>query len=245
LKRKNAYLDDFIWEDALNAVKESTKFSSFDQFYEYLRGSLPQNSEESRRRAAANLVRWYFPLHTMDNLLTDVWKYYGDEDLVKNLMRYLYLSNTPLVGEFITSYVLPLEAASQLKLQTVDDYVLSKRGTMSVKLRARLITTVGRLGFIHRQKGNLTVIALPLGGTAFLILIHSIFAPEQRVVSLDEILTNPFWKYLGMRREDDVRNLLRMALRKGLIAKYVIADQLEQVNTRYTLKEILNRKTYL
>jgi len=66
-----------------------------------------------------------------------------------------------------------------------------------------------------------------------------------RTVELRNLVANPFWKYLGFKSEDGVRALLREADAAGLVGKYVVADQLEQVTTCFTLDELLQRRVRL
>jgi hypothetical protein len=82
--------------------------------------------------------------------------------------------------------------------------------------------------------------------TSLLILLHHLFAAKAvRTVELRNLFANPFWKYLGYKSEDAVRAVLREADASGLIGKYVVADQLEQVTTCSTLDEFLERRTRL
>ncbi|MBM3302134.1 MAG: hypothetical protein FJY85_19555, partial [Deltaproteobacteria bacterium] len=66
-----------------------------------------------------------------------------------------------------------------------------------------------------------------------------------RTIELRYLFANPFWKYLGCKSEDAVRSVLRDADAAGLVGKYVVADQLEQVTTCFTLDEFLNRRMRL
>ena len=82
--------------------------------------------------------------------------------------------------------------------------------------------------------------------TSVLLLIHYLFAPAgPRTIELRNLLANPFWKYVGLKAENDVRAVLREADVAGAVGKYVVADQLEQVTTCWTLDEFLARKVRL
>jgi hypothetical protein len=77
-------------------------------------------------------------------------------------------------------------------------------------------------------------------------LIHHLFAPGgPRTVELRNLFAHPFWKYLGHKAEDAVRAVLRAADVAGLVGKYVVADQLEQVTTCLSLDELLARRARL
>jgi hypothetical protein len=82
--------------------------------------------------------------------------------------------------------------------------------------------------------------------TSLLLFTHYLFAATgARTVELKHILANPFWKYLGFKAEDAVRAAFREADAVGIFGKYVVADQLEQITTRWTLDEFLGQKPRL
>jgi hypothetical protein len=115
------------------------------------------------------------------------------------------------------------------------------------KTRQRLKTNLMRLGFLARSRGKPDQLqpVIPTH-TAFLILLHHLFAPnEPRTVELRRLFDNPFWRYLGFKSEDTVREVLRSADAAGVLGKYVVADQLEQVTTCLTLHDILAQKVRL
>jgi hypothetical protein len=90
------------------------------------------------------------------------------------------------------------------------------------------------------------LLALNPTKTSLLLLTHYIFAPaEPRTIELRNLLANPFWKYIGLKHENDLRDIFREADAAGYIGKYVVADQLEQVTTCLTLEAFLSRKVRL
>jgi hypothetical protein len=104
-----------------------------------------------------------------------------------------------------------------------------------------------KLGFLARARGKpdrlQPVVPTP---TAFLILLHHLFTPNgPRTVELRRLFANPFWQYLGFKSEDTVRAVLRSADVAGVLGKYIVADQLEQVTTCLTLDDIFTRKVRL
>jgi hypothetical protein len=104
-----------------------------------------------------------------------------------------------------------------------------------------------RTGFLERSRGKPDRL-LPVvpQKTSALVLLHYLFAAEAvRTVELRNLFANPFWKYLGYKSQDAVRTVLREADAAGLLGKYVVADQLDQVTTCFTLDELLKRKARL
>jgi hypothetical protein len=82
--------------------------------------------------------------------------------------------------------------------------------------------------------------------TSLLLLIHRLFASQSvRTIELRRLFADPFWKYLGYKAEDTVRSVLREADAAGMIGKYVVADDLEQITTCVTLAEFLDRRLHL
>jgi hypothetical protein len=104
-----------------------------------------------------------------------------------------------------------------------------------------------KLGFLARargQPGRLQPV-LPTN-TACLISLHHLFTPNGPwTVEMRRLLANPFWKYLGFKSEDAVRAVLRSADAAGVLGKYIVADQLEQVTTCLTLHDIFAQKVWL
>ena len=178
----------------------------------------------------------------MNNLLTLVWKSYQDETLLKDLMRYQFLAKELLYGDFVTQYLSSVEPGTSIAKPLIGAFLRNNFGSDTDKLQDRLVAPLIKLGFIRRNKGAVITSSLPPANTAFFILLHSVFAPTSRVVSISEILADPFWKYLGFGNENDVRRRLKEMAAVDLIARYTIADQLEQITTRFTLNQILERK---
>jgi len=78
-----------------------------------------------------------------------------------------------------------------------------------------------------------------------MILTHYVFAPEPQTIAVRDLLKDPFWKYLGIKRELTVRDIFKEASSKGLISRYTVADELEQITTRYSLEELLKSEVKL
>ena len=82
--------------------------------------------------------------------------------------------------------------------------------------------------------------------SSILLLLHYLFgAAGPRTIELPALLANPFWKYVGLKAENNVRMILREADAAGAVGKYVVADQLEQVTTCFALDEFLAKKVRL
>ncbi|MBN2390340.1 MAG: hypothetical protein JXR84_06440 [Anaerolineae bacterium] len=234
-------LQDFPLPASIEAVKTSTNFETYDDFYRYMVDNLPQNSPETRRRYANLIGKRYFPGLSLDTLLPKVWKTYQDEQILVDLMRVLALEAEPIISEFVLEKIWPLAVGQVLDGQIARDFIQSKYGKFIRKSRQRLIHTVRNLGFLGLYGQELVVEAIPSPANALLILLHDRFAPTPRIVRLVEILDAVWWRQLGLKTPDDVRRILHEAQAAGLIARYVKVDQLEQITTRFSINEYISQ----
>lgn len=234
-------LQMFPWATCMEAVKKSATYSDFCAFYAELPDSLPQNSPETRRRIANLIVKWYFPSHSLNEIPTLVWHSYGNEDILTDIMRMMTLEAEAVIARFVTEQGQVLTPGTELDLALARDFVAHTYGGFNPKNYGRLLTTCRHLGFLQLQNNKWFVGALPRPDNAFLIALHARFAPSPRIVRLSDILSSPFWRYLGLRTPDDVRAILRDAEAAGLISRYVSVDELEQITTRYAIGEYLER----
>jgi hypothetical protein len=152
------------------------------------------------------------------------------------------------MGACVSEALYPLEEGMLIPAHYFERFLRAHLGgEPPPKTGQRLKTNLMKLGFLARARGKpdrlQPVVPTP---TAFLILLHYLFAPNgPRTVELRHLFANPFWKYLGFKSEDTVRAVLRSADATGVLGKYVVADQLEQVTTCLTLRDILTQKVRL
>jgi hypothetical protein len=240
-------IQDALLPEGLQAVKWSIECQSAEQLQEVLLEKLGQNSLETRRRYSQSILKWFFP-DGIDGLLPNVWRTYADETIINDLLRYSYLVEEPLMGACVADALFPLENGLVIPSSYFDKFLTEfLQETPPEKTRERLKINLKRLGFLERAKGKpdrLTPVAPQK--TSFLILLHHLFAPRFiRTIELRNLFANPFWKYLGYKSEDAVRSTLREADAARVIGKYVVADQLEQVTTCFSLNDILERTVRL
>jgi hypothetical protein len=231
----------FPWATCVEAVKRSASYSDFDAFQAELPDSLPQNSPETRRRITNLIVKWYFPNHSLSEIPTLVWRSYQRDDILTDVMRMMTLEAEPVIARFATEQVQVLTPGADFDLALARDFITSAYGGFNAKAYDRLRTTSCHLGFLARQHTKWSVKALPRPDNALMVVLHARFAPSPRIVRMADILSSPFWRYLGLRSPDEVRAILRDAEAAGLISRYVTVDELEQITTRYTLAEYLER----
>ena len=237
-------ISDLIFPEAVFAVKESTACSDLKEFHTLLISRLGQNSHETRVRYARFIIRWFFA-DGFDGIARKTWIAYQDEKILTDILRYLYLAHEPVMGACMAECLFPVELGMRVPASLFDRFLTSHYGgTQTTKTTQRLKSNLMRLGVIERAPGgNDKLVAMSPAKTSLLLLTHYIFAAtEPRTVELRNLLANPFWKYIGLKSEDEVRAIFREADAAGSIGKYVVADQLEQVTTCLTLDAFLSKK---
>src|SRR5207249_3654083 len=105
----------------------------------------------------------------------------------------------------------------------------------------RAKSNLRKLGFLVREKGDRdTLRPMAPSPTGFLIILHYLFAKDEaRGIEFRTLVDNPFWKFIGFKSDDQLRSVLRESVRKGLMAKYVVADRIESISFRFTFGEFV------
>ncbi len=237
-------IQDVLLAEGLLAVKLSVDCQTLEQLQEALLKNLGQNSVETRRRYMQSIVGWFFP-DGINGLLRRVWIAYQDDAMLIDLLRWSFLQQEPVMGASVAVALYPLENGITIPATYFDKFLNDLLGEAAPEnTRKRVKTNLKKLGFLERAKGKpdrLTPVVPQK--TSFLILLHHLFAAKAvRTVELRHLFVNPFWKFLGYKSEDAVRNVLREVDAAGAVGKYIVADQLEQVTTCFTLDELLERK---
>lgn len=240
-------IQDVLLAEGLLAVKASVDCQTLEQLQEVLVARLGQNSIETRRRYAQSIARWFFS-DGIDGILRQVWVAYQDEAILTDLLRWSFLEQEPIMGACVTEALFPLENGIIIPISYFDKFLTDfLREPPPEKTRKRLKINLKKLGFLERAKGKPDRLAPVVSQkTSFLILMHHLFAPRSiRTLELRNLFANQFWKFLGYKSEEAVRNLLREADAKGSVGKYIVADQLEQVTTCFTMGELLEKRVRL
>ncbi len=245
-------IQSVAWETGLQAVKDSINFPTFEEFNQHLQDGIPQNSATVRRRYGNLIVKRLFPEHSIDGLLSRVWRTYRDEAILSDLARVLTLEAEPVIARFVIEQLLAVPPGTIIEPSAIRDFISAIYGSYKHDSYGRIQGAVKHMGLVSRVNSQLITQAVPRPSDAFLILLYARLAPTPRIVRVSDILASPalvgadsqtqgypFWKLLGMREEADVRAILRDAESAGLIARYAIVDQLEQITTRYTFDDYL------
>lgn len=233
-----------LFDEALTAIKLSFDVKSLEEYQDLLISSLHQNSEQTRQRFSQSLIQWFFP-DGFHGLSRNTLAIYKNDLVLIDVMRFLYLSVESLVGKCVSEALFPLEPGMLVPSNYFDRFLQTLiSGEIPETTPKRLKTNLSQLGFLAKARNKSFFLnTVTPSKTGFLLIFHFIFSSiEPRTVEMKTILANPFWKYLGIKSEDSVRALLKEANFAGLLGKYVLADQIEQVTTRWSVTEFLKAK---
>ncbi len=238
-------IQGIAWEPGLQAIKDSIAFSSFEGFRSHLQQNSRQNSEETRKKYANLIISRLFPEHSLNGINPRTWRTYRDEEILKDLARVTTLEAEPVISKFVLEQVMVLTPGSEIDNSVIKDFVSTQYGSFKRDSYQRMGQALKHMGFVVPKKDKLIVQPIPRADNAFLILLHARLAQTPRIVRVFDILHSQFWKLLGIREEETIRSILRDAHINGLIAKYILIDQLEQITTRYSYEEYLRNIVHL
>jgi hypothetical protein len=177
-------------------------------------------------------------------LASNVWTRYRDPALAEEIMRYLYLCSEPMVGAVVADALFPIAENSTIPPSYITNFLTGKFGQETPeKSIKRVKANLRKLNVLTKTKGNRdTLRALSPSANAFLIFAHYVFAKKEPCgIEFRGLIADPFWKYLGFKGEDQLRDILKDAVRKGLIAKYVLADRIESISFRHTFSAFVQQ----
>jgi hypothetical protein len=168
---------------------------------------------------------------------------YRDQALAEELLRFLYLEAEPIPAAAVADALFPIQENAAVPDSYLANFVRERfGGEVPEKTIERLKSNLRKLGFLGSAAQQRNVLR-PLAPTAtgFLVLLHYRFARKQAcAIEFKAVASDPFWKYLGFKSEDQLRAILRESLDRGLIAKYVLADRIESVSLRYSYEEFVS-----
>ena len=194
-------ISDLRFPEAIFAVKESTECRDITELKAHLVFRLGQNSQETRLRYTRFLIRWFFA-DGLDGIARKTWTAYRDEQILTDILRYLYLTNESVVGTCMAECLFPIELGMRVPASLFDRFLTSQYGgEQTKKTTQRLKSNLMHLGVLERNPGEEDrLVAVNPNKTSLLLLTHYIFASaEPRTIELRNLLANPFWKYIGLK----------------------------------------------
>lgn len=245
MNEKLAIPSDPCWKESIFAIKSSLRFGSFENFKRYLIENLPQNSLKTRKRYASYVLARFFPNQSLEQLSVMVWKSYHNEDILLDIMRFEFLKRERLIALFIENKLSGFAPGNLIPKEVFLDYLTEIYGEIKPKVFSRFTEILRSLGYLGHNNRKYFIPSIVPNKTAFLIILHYLFAEKIQTVVLKDIEADPFWKYLRILNGQSMRQILKESSANNLISKYVVADQLDQITTKYSLKEFIERKISL
>lgn len=247
-------VQDFMLETGVWVAQNAPEVADREGIVIFLRENLPYNSKETRSRYAGWIALWSYGDGAY-SLPQIAWQAYRDEFLLRRILGATWLRRILPLQRLITDELARMEPGDVLTWEQVQAFIDRHAvGGGRRENQKRIPLWLERLGFVERKAVKrgpratskvMYVVAPHFDATAFLILLHSELAPTPRTVGMGEILDHPFWRCLGGREPSQVREALAAAQAAGAIDRYTHVDQLEQVTTRYSLAELLERRLRL
>lgn len=213
------YLQNVLWKESLLAVKVSLSCQTVAELVSRLQEKLPQNSAATRRRNASVILGRFFPTDDLAQLPRRVLQAYEDEALLADVMRVLFLQAEPVIGKLVAERLFSLPPGTELSKDFFSRYAQEVLGKKDANVSYRCCTAARVLGWIATEKNKFYVAQQILDETAALLIFHHRYAPTPRVIDVKLLLSEPFWKYLGYRTEDAVREFMRKLEKRGLVSR--------------------------
>ena len=240
--RKQKHLQRISWSESLLAVRLSTECPSIKELRHRLWSDLPQNSLNTRRRCASTILARFFPDKNIEQLSRCVCLAYQDEALLASVMGPLLLLAEPVLGVLFAERLWLLPPGAELAKDFFACYGKEVSPTNVKSIATYCADAARSLGWTTRSRSKTYRTHQMVHLTSALLIFHHVYAPTPRSVEIDQVFAEPVWKYLGFSHLDQVRAFFKNLEHKGLIARYAHVDRLEQVTTRYTLHELLERR---
>jgi hypothetical protein len=231
-----------LWKETLgilNQVKEVDLLKDSSE----LRKFLPFNSQETRKRCGAAISTRFGRIdpQVLSGLVA-LAQSSVDRSSIEDIWRVLFCQIEELFGKTFLDIIWPRDPGSTINRNELRSYVQTTFPQESDKLYQRLSACFLQANYLMPQKKeNFIVVGFANLELPLLIATHLLIAREPRTIKISEIEANPYWKFLGYRKFDHVRVAFRNAEAKGTIMRYAVVDHLEQITTRYTWAELLNR----
>lgn len=239
MNRSVAVLQDMFWPENVAAAMLSDRFTDIEVFREAITDQVfAQPSPQTRNRYASYFIKWFLPSVTFAEPTAQCWRAFHDRAALEHVMRWQFISSNPLIAGFVDgrlTYVAPGEPVDDL----VDMYLAEQSGQINDKSRNRMKANLRKVGLLLLQDRRHYRIIPEVSTKAVAILLASLFAPQAQVVSLDRLVSDPWWKRLGLTDEAALRAKLLETVKDGLISRSLKMDTLDQITTRYSLEQFV------
>lgn len=222
------------------AAKLAARTPSVEVYRLELERELVQNSEETRRYYVARIFAWLFPDHQLDTAPVQIWRRYEDEHLLRDSLRICYFHAIPMMARFVTDLAAHGRTEGMLPPGYIRDFVIADCGEpVPSKTVERLTRNLAKLGFLRRSSSGIGITVPDYDQTSVVLEVCRRFGEQPTTVPFAEIAQDPFWRFIGVPDAGTLRSILYRAFQYGGIAKFVTADELDQVTIARSFTDLL------
>lgn len=232
-------IQDLYLEECLLGARLAESCTSVSGLREILEEQLPQNSPQTRSMYALRICGWLFPDDSLESAPSLAWRAHHDQQILLDHFRVRYLEAVPLLGRFAAGPLALLEVGGTLGQEAVEAFVSRECGAAIPKTTKRVSTNLRKLGFLARNgKGHVRTVPT-YDRTSVALELHRYFSPEPTTVPFEEIIAHPFWRLVGVPDVGALERMLYDAVGQGILTKFVKSDELNQVTTGMSYRELL------
>ena len=236
-------IQDLFVNEFIMAAKLAATAQSIGTYRSDLERLIGQNSEETRRHYIARIFAWLFPNGQLDAGPVLTWKHYHDDRLLLDSLRVSYLQAIPMLARFLDQLLAHVAVGELLPSTYIHEFGLADCGEPTPRNTAeRLTRNAMKLGFLHRSLDGLVHVVPPYDPTSVVLELHRRFGQEPATVAFGDVAGNPFWRFIGVPDTGTLRAILYQAVEHGGIAKFVKADELDQVTMARPYAELLEAR---
>jgi hypothetical protein len=230
-------LQDLQWEESLAAVKIAPEYEDLEEYREAIVDEVfTQTSFKTRWRYVSYFIKWFLPGLSLQEPVITAWRAFKDDAALQHVMRWQYVTSNPLVARFVDGPLASTGPGDEVD-EVIDSYIVREQGGLNTRTRNRLRANIKKVGLLLEQNKRFYRIIPEVSPRGIAVLLAHLFAPEPQVVSWQTLVSDPWWRRLGIVDERMLREKLAETARMGLIARFMQMDTLDQVTTRYSLRQ--------
>ena len=235
-------LQDLQWDEFVGAAKLAASHTDLEVFRAALvEEAFAQPSQRTRFRYASYFIKWFMPSLSFDEPSIVAWKAFRDETALRHVMRWQYITSNPPVAAFVDGPFSNI-APGQPVDDVIDAFLATAQGGVNEKTRNRLRTNLRKIGLVLLEGKAHFRIVPEVSPKALTVLLACCFAPQPQVLSWSTLVSDPWWKRLGIVDETMLRGKLKETAAAGLIARVSQMDTLDQITTKYSLAQLASGK---
>lgn len=232
-----------LWKETLDVLSEAEGVDVLTD-PKALASILHFNSKETRARYGRAMATRFSRLEEAILIgLLDIAKSHLNRTTIEAIWRILFCMVEPVVSQTYLEIIWPRDPGSIIIRNEIRSYVETGFKHESRKLNTRLVKCLRQAGYVLPQgKDHLIVVGFCELEEPLILATHLLFAKTPKTIKISEIEASDYWRFLGYRKFGEVKVAFRSAEAKGLIERYARVDQLEQITTRFSWKELLSMR---